>query len=162
MLDAIRSFFDSSMSAQDESPQEQKKDIRLAACALLLELAHADDEFTEEEVNHLTNAIRRQYGLDEEQAGQLIELAEQERKQAVDLYQFTKLIRESYSLGQKMVLAEVMWGVVYADGELTADEEYLLRKMCNLLQLEPGYLADVRRRVQEGAGAEPIEGGRPD
>ncbi len=154
MLDAIRSFFDSSMSAQEESPEKQRKDIRLAACALLLELAHADDEFSEEEVNHLTNAIRRQYELDQEQATRLIELAERERNQAVDLYQFTSLIRESYSLGQKMVLLEIMWGVVYADGELSDDEQYLLRKMCNLLQLEPGYLADVRKRVEDGGGAE--------
>ena len=148
MLEAIKAFFESSMSAKDETDEVQKKDIRLAACALLLELAHADDEFTEEETQHLASAMRRQYGLDAEQADELIRLAEAERKEAVDLYQFTSLIRDSYSLGQKMVLVEVMWGVVYSDGELSPDEDYLMRKISNLLQIEAGYLSDVRKRVE--------------
>ncbi len=162
MLDAIKSFFDSSMSASEENEEEQKKDVRLAACALLLELAHADDDFSEEEAQHLTGAIRRQYQLDQEEATRLIELAEEERKQAVDLYQFTSLIRENYSLGQKMVLAEIMWGLVYSDGELSTDEDLLIRKICNLLRLEPGYLADMKKRVEDSSGPDPVESGQPD
>lgn len=148
MLDAIRAFFDSSMSAEQPDDEEQVPDIRLAACALLLELAYADDAFTEDEAAHLKSAIRRQYEVEDAEADELIRLAEEARKDAVDLYQFTRLIRDNYSLGQKMVLAEIMWGLVYADGEITADEEYLMRKVCNLLKLEPGYLSDVRKRVE--------------
>ena len=150
------------MSASEEDDEKQKKDVRLAACALLLELAHADDDFSEEEAQHLAGAIRRQYQLDQEEATRLIELAEAERKQAVDLYQFTSLIRENYSLGQKMVLAEVMWGVVYSDGELSTDEDLLIRKICNLLRLEPGYLADMKKRVEDSSGPDPVESGQPD
>ena len=150
MLEAIRSFFGSSMAP--ESPEEEvgEEDVRLAACALLIEIAHADDDFTEDERQHLSSAIRRQYGLDEEEADQLIELAEQARASAVDLWQFTKLIKLTYSLGQKMVLVEVMWGLVYSDGELSSHEESLMRKVCHLLDLAPGYLADVRKRVESG------------
>jgi uncharacterized tellurite resistance protein B-like protein len=135
-----------------ESPEEEvgEEDVRLAACALLIEIAHADDDFTEDERQHLSSAIRRQYGLDEEEADQLIELAEQARASAVDLWQFTKLIKRTYSLGQKMVLVEVMWGLVYSDGELSSHEESLMRKVCHLLDLAPGYLADVRKRVESG------------
>jgi uncharacterized tellurite resistance protein B-like protein len=160
MLDSIKRFFGSSMAptAKPESAHS-KRDIRLAACALLLELAHADDEFTEDERKHLESAIRRQFGLSAAEADKLIELAEEERSQAVDLWQFTSLIAESYSVGQKMVLAEMMWGLVYSDGELAGKEDYLMRKICNLLRLEPGYLAEARKRVEEGGqGEEPPEG----
>lgn len=150
MLDAIKSFFDASMTpAPEEVEGDTSEQIRLAACALLLELAHADDEFTQDEVQHLKAAMHRQYGLTSEQADELIRLADEERAAAVDLFQFTRLIRDNYSLGQKMVLAEVMWGLVYADGDVSADEEYLMRKVCHLLKLEPGYLADMRKRVEE-------------
>ncbi len=151
MLDAIKKFFGASMTPPSNSEAgHSKKDVRLAACALLLELAHADDEFTEDERKHLVSAVRRQFGLDVAEADRLIDLAEQERAQAVDLWQFTNLIAESYSLGQKMVLAEIMWGLVYSDGELAGKEDYLMRKICNLLRLEPGYLAEARKRA-EGA-----------
>jgi len=149
MLEAIRSFFHSSMtpSTGERADEKSPPDLRLAACALLLELAHADDSFSEEERRHVDSAIRRHFGADPEQAERLIELAEAERRQAVDLWQFTSLIDQSYSLGQKTVLAEIMWGLVYSDGELAAREDYLVRKICNLLHIQPGYLSEARKRV---------------
>jgi uncharacterized tellurite resistance protein B-like protein len=159
MLEAIKHFFRSSMFPAPEVEEgAAKKDLRLAACALLLELAHADDEFTPEERRHLESAIRRQYGLDAQQAERLIELAEKARAQAVDLWQFTNLVADNYSLGQKMVLAEIMWGLVYSDGKLAPREDYLMRKICNLLRLEPGYLAEARKRIEDG-GVEDGVGG---
>ncbi len=150
MLDAIKSFFGANM--EPASPEEEvgEQDVRLAACALLIEIAYADDEFTEDENQHLLSAVRRQYGLEAGEAEQLIELAERARADAVDLWQFTKLIKDNYSLGQKMVLVEVMWGLVYSDGELSSHEESLMRKVCHLLNLAPGYLAQVRKRVETG------------
>ncbi len=150
MLDAIKSFFGATM--EPESPEEEvgEPDVRLAACALLIEIAYADDEFTEDESQHLLSAVRRQYGLDAGEAGQLIELAERARADAVDLWQFTKLIKRNYSLGQKMVLVEVMWGLVYSDGELSSHEESLMRRVCHLLDLAPAYLSHVRKKVEGG------------
>jgi len=151
VLQAIKSFFASSMTPPpDAEASTGTKDISLAACALLLELANADDEFTDDERQHLESAVRRQFGLDAPEAAKLLELAQKEREEAVDLWQFTNLIAENYSTGQKMVLAEIMWGLVYSDGDLASKEDYLMRKICNLLRLEPGYLAEARQRYKSG------------
>lgn len=150
MMESIKNLF---MKGAAEAGREEEgisaPDLRLAACALLLELAHADDEFTDGEQSHLEGAIRRQFGLDGEQAAELMELAEKQRQEAVDLWTFTNQVAEHYSLGQKMVLAEAMWGLVYSDGELASREDYLMRKISGLLRLEPGYLAEARKRVEE-------------
>jgi len=150
MMESIKNLF---MKGAAEAGRSEvgipAPDLRLAACALLLELAYADDEFTDEERAHLEGAIRRQFGLDGEQAAELMELAEKQRQEAVDLWTFTNLVAEHYSLGQKMVLAEAMWGLVYSDGELASREDYLMRKISGLLRLEPGYLAEARKRVEE-------------
>ena len=152
MLEGLKRFFFSSMTPapSDDGGDEaaRAKELRLAACALLLELAHADQEFTDDERQHVENAVRRHWGLDELEARELLALAEKEGAHATDLWQFTRLIRENYDQGQKMVLAEVMWGVVYSDGELSSREEYLLRKISPLLGLEVGYLSQARERVQ--------------
>lgn len=149
MIESIRQFFLRNLADPGPAEEVQADDLRLAACALLLELAHADDEFTDGERVHLEGAIRRQFELNEDQAAELIELAEEERKDAVDLWSFTNLIAENYSLGQKMVLAEAMWGLVYSDGQLARREDYLVRKISGLLRLEPGYLTEARKRVEE-------------
>ncbi|MGE5231679.1 MAG: TerB family tellurite resistance protein, partial [Deltaproteobacteria bacterium] len=119
--------------------------VQLAACALLLELAHADGEFSAPERQHIEGALERHFSLDEATARELIVLADAARAQAVDQFQFTRLITEQYDLGQRMVLAEVMWGVILADGRIADHEAYLVRKLGHLLQLEPAYLAQARR-----------------
>lgn len=124
-------------------------DVRLAACALLLELAYADGEFSPPERQYLEGALVRQFGVDEPTAQELLELAQEERERSVDHFQFTRLIAEQYDLGQKMVLAEVMWGVILADQQLADHEAYLVRKLARLLELEPGYLAQARRAATE-------------
>lgn len=133
-------------SPSSASEDEQHR-LHLAACALLLELAHADDEFSEAEATHIEVVLRRHFDLGEEEAQELMALAEEERSSAIDLWQFTSLIRSSYDLGQKTLLAEVMWGLILADGEIARHEAYLLRKIANLLDLEPGYLSAARKRI---------------
>lgn len=161
MLDSIRSFFsrtmhpDASVATGNGAPAkpadqtgDEQKAIQVAACALLLELAHADDEFTEGERLHIEAVLRRHLALDEKTAKELMALAEKERESAIDLYQFTSLIRANYDLGQKTLLAEVMWGLILTDGEIARHEAYMLRKITNLLDLEPGYLAQARKRAE--------------
>jgi uncharacterized tellurite resistance protein B-like protein len=153
MLDTIRSFVTQRILRQDTAPAPPGRPggVQLAACALLLELAHADDEFSPQERQHIEGALCRHFGLDEPAARELITLAEAERIQAVDHFQFTRLIAEHYDLGQKMVLAEVMWGVILADGRIGDHEAYLVRKLAKLLELPPAYLAQARQAASRSS-----------
>lgn len=65
----------------------------------------------------------------------------------MDLHQFTSLIMRHYDEGQRLVLAELLWRVVYADGEVSKHEDYLSQKISRLLELRPGFLAEARRRA---------------
>ncbi len=161
MLDTLRRLLaggpaQAAPAAAAGSPDHE---VRLAACALLLELAHADDEFSPAERRHVEEAIVRHFGVDRAGAVELMALAQDRLGEATDLHQFTSVIARHYDEGQRMVLAEVLWRVVYADGELSRHESYLMRKLANLLELRPGYLAAARRRAApdeaEPGGAEP-------
>jgi uncharacterized tellurite resistance protein B-like protein len=146
MLDSIRAFVAQKIAKPAATPGPAPANgAQLAACALLLELAHADGEFTVQERLHIEGALGRHFGLDQATIQELIGLAETARAQAIDQFQFTRQISASYDLGQKMVLAEVMWGVILSDGKIAEHEAYLVRKLANLLELEPGYLAQARR-----------------
>ncbi len=140
MLESIKSFFRSSVRPPADEPALANKDPRIAACALLLELAQADAELTDDVRQHLQSTVRSQFGLGEAGAKELLNLAEEARAATVGLWQFTNLITEIYSTGQKMVLAEIMRGLVYLDGAVTANEDYIMRKVFNLLRLEPGWV----------------------
>jgi uncharacterized tellurite resistance protein B-like protein len=143
--------------AEDEeaAAAAERQRIQVAACALLLEIAYADDEFTRDERMHIEAVLQRHFGLDEETASEIIALAEHERRASRDLYQFTSLVRSSYDQGQKTLLAEIMWGLVMTDGQIGRHEGYMLRKIAGLLDLQPGYLAEAKNRAAfrlEGGG----------
>jgi uncharacterized tellurite resistance protein B-like protein len=155
LLDSIRGFVSRRILGAPASPDAsaahtpRPSGVQVAACALLLELAHADGEFSPAERAHIESAVGRHFGLDESTTRELLALAEAERRESIDHFQFTRLIAEQYDLGQKMVLAEVMWGVVLADGEIATHEGWLVRKLAHLLELEPGYLAEAKKTADE-------------
>jgi uncharacterized tellurite resistance protein B-like protein len=152
VLDAIRRFVSEHLVSGPTIGSEADAAIgasrvQLAACALLLELAHADGEFSAAEQEHIERTLVERFGLDQATSRELLRLAEAERAQALDHFQFTRLIASEYDLAQKLALAEVMWGVILADGKLSDHETHLVRKLASLMQLEPAYLADARRRA---------------
>jgi uncharacterized tellurite resistance protein B-like protein len=149
MANPFRKFFDERM-APDVTPKtngESKHSynpLHIAACALLLELAHADDQFTDAERDHIHAVLMRHFALDFDTAQELMELADQQRREASDIFQFANLVRSSYDTGQKTLLAEIMWGLILTDGDIARHESYILRKIANLLDLEPGYLSQAK------------------
>ncbi len=148
MQDPFESFFSSRMRPVKNGEDRRTEAVRVAACALLLELAYADDEFSEAERVHVEAVMRRHFALDEATALAMIELAESARTQH-GVQRFAALIRDNYDLGQKMLLAEIMWGLVLADGAIARHEAHLLRRIASLLDLEAGYLATARSNAKE-------------
>ena len=149
LIDAIRSLLGSRPATADAetTPGSAVDPVHLAACALLLDLAHADGEFSDPERRHLESVFARHFLLSPEAVSQLLELADRERLNAVDYFKFTSQLR-TYDTGQKMVLAEIMWGLVMADGNVSDHEQYLTRKISHLLDLQPGYLAAAKAAAE--------------
>ena len=149
MLDAIRSIFGGKPAEQPGDVPSGVDPVHLAACALLLEIAHADGEFSAAERTHLEGVLARHFGLDPEKGRELLAAAEEERRRSVDHFRFTSVLMRNYDIGQKMVLAEVMWGLVLADGAIADHEHYLTRKISNLLELPPAYLSTAKAAAEK-------------
>ena len=144
VLDALRSFF----SKPSAGPEQGGPDpVAIAACALLLEIAHADSTFTSEERERIARHAREDLGVAEGDVREVLRLAEEARKASVDLYQFTRLVTESFSREQRLLLIEAIWGVVYSDGVLTAVEGQLARRIAELLGFQHPEVQAARERV---------------
>jgi uncharacterized tellurite resistance protein B-like protein len=154
MLDAIRAFVTRRMPAGTPAGAAGPllDGVQVAAAALLLEIAHADGHFSEAEQAHVEASLGAHFGLDEETTRQLLALAEAERRDSIDHFQFTRHVARHYDTAQKLRLAELMWRVILADGTIAEHETWMVRKLANMLELEPGYLSEARRAA-EGPGA---------
>jgi uncharacterized tellurite resistance protein B-like protein len=150
LLDVIRKFIGNTPSAHPSGDNSKGADpLHVAACALLLDIAYADGEFSAPERAHLESVLERQFALPPDAGRELIALCEAERAKAVDHFAFTSLLQRNYDIGQKMVLAEIMWSLVLADGQIAEHEHYLTRKIANLLDLEPGYLSTAKAAAEK-------------
>lgn len=148
MLDALRRLVrDSVQGSVPEHTPVYTHDVRVAACALLLELAHADGEFSAAERERILDILQRHFGVDAGGAEALMGVAASAARDAVDDFVFTRQVVKEYDLAQRLVLAELMWQVVLTDGVMAERESYLIRKLANLLQLEPAFLSEARKKL---------------
>ena len=149
MLNQIKLFFDEhiKLPAPEETSAEQ---LQIASAALLLEMVTMDDKIEVIEQETVLTLIQQGFSLTLEQATTLYDLAEQQREEAVDYYQFTYLINKSYNLDQKIQLIESLWKVAFVDGDLDMHEEYLVRKIADLLYVPHTSLMKTKHRVKNG------------
>jgi len=148
MLDIVKRFF--SKVAEDNSETTDQKtdhDIRVATCALFVEIARIDEKFTQEELETLLSILKEKYGLSKEHADALIAEAEKELEESVDLWQFAKLINENYSNEEKIEITETLWRIVYVDGKMDRYEHYLMNKLKSLLRLSHDQLIGAKLKV---------------
>jgi uncharacterized tellurite resistance protein B-like protein len=149
MFEALKSLFAKHAPAAAAPAADPDRALKIAACALLLEMAHADEEFTDAEREHIEALVARHFALDEDTTREILAAAEHERRDATDLHQLTSVITRHYDEGQRLLLSELLWRVVYADGKLSEHEDYLAQKLASLLDLRPGYLAEARKRARQ-------------
>jgi len=134
MFNQIKLFFTQhiALSASENTLEEK---LQLATVVLFLEMMYMDDKVDPKEQDVILSLVHQNFSLTAEQATSLIELAEQQRKQATDYFQFTSLINKEYSLEQKVRLIESLWKIAFIDGVLDMNEEYLVRKIADLLHV---------------------------
>ncbi len=133
MLAKIKQFFSVELDINNGDNQEQT--LQLAAAALLIELSRADFEQDPQEQSAIEAALKKCFTLDSQQLQSLIDLAEQENREATSLYQFTSLIKDNYDMPQRFQLVKMLWQVAVADGEVSKYEDHLIRKISDLLYL---------------------------
>ncbi|WP_405241676.1 tellurite resistance TerB family protein [Lentisalinibacter salinarum] len=135
MLDALARKLESLLDGSEEraSAQDEEHAIRLAAAALLVEVARADFDFDAEEALALEELLRRHYELTEEEAALLREEASERVEHSVSLFEFTRTLHERLDEEQKSELMGRLWAVAFADGRLDKYEDAMVHKIGELL-----------------------------
>ena len=151
MLKSIRDFFEQNIGTQ-RAPAAERHSIELATAALLVEVVRADAATQPGEQQVVLRAVREKFGLSAEEAEALMRLAEEEMRTANDYYQFTSLINRQFTQQQKQRVIELMWQVAYADAELSAHENHVLRRVAELLHVTHGDYIGAKMRAKDAVG----------
>jgi len=136
MIVKIRRFFEQYIVVTESiSEEELEHQLQLACAALMIEVLYADYSIDQSEIDTLRKALQDNFDLNKNEAENLIQLAEEERAQATDYYQFTSLINEFYTQQQKRALVTRLWQMAYADHTIHKFEEHLVRRLADLLHV---------------------------
>ena len=128
--------------------QEQRQDpLRIATAAILLEIGYADGTFTPAEGEDLMTYLQRAFNLSSEEARELIDEAAEIRNRTIDHFALTNYIRKNTALTDRVEIVKTMWRMVYSDRKLTDYENYLVRKLADLLGLEHHIMIDAKVAV---------------
>lgn len=146
MLAQIKQFFSEQLAPAAQQDPEQA--TQLAAAVLMIELSRADFQKKPEEQAAIEAALNKKFSLESSQLAHLIELAEQEAREATSTYQFTRLINDHYSPEQKYKLVKVLWEIAFADGDISKYEDHLIRKVAELIYLPHSEFIRAKLAVQ--------------
>jgi uncharacterized tellurite resistance protein B-like protein len=147
MIGLLKNFFNAEYKDAISSGVNQPHRLHVATCAILLEIARIDGEFSDSERQDIIRIFKDRHALSAEEISALIEAAEEELERSIDLWQFTALINKNYSREEKIGIMETIWQVVYTDGKLDKHEDYLMHKLTGLLNLSHKDMIDTKLKA---------------
>jgi len=142
----VRLLRNSGCVAQTES--DPANPVALATAGVLLELAYADQQFSEREQVQLLETMVATFGLTTEQAERIVTKAQEARSTTIDHWSFTSRIREATDHETRLEIVRAMWRLVLADGRLHDYEEYLVRKLSDLLGVQHHEMIEAKLSVR--------------
>ena len=147
MFESFKSFVSEFVAGEKHPSQFADNDYRLAAAALLVHAAAIDGDMSAPERDKLHSVIKQRFALSDQAADELIAKATEAEQESVDLYHFTRLLNRSLDEPGRARVIEMMWEIVFADGQRDELEDNLLWRAADLLGVSPRERIELRRRV---------------
>jgi uncharacterized tellurite resistance protein B-like protein len=150
MLDGLRQFI-ADIVAPSADPDLAFDDTGylLAATALLVHVVSLDGEPSAVEKRKLHSLIESRFKLDPGTADHLIAQATRAEGDAVDLYHFTSVIMRSVNEEGRLRIIEMMWELVYADGQVSEFEDNVVWRAADLLGISSRDRIELKHKVAE-------------
>ena len=86
---------------------------------------------------------------DDREADELLELAEDKADHATSLHEFTKVLNQQLDHASKNHMVELLWDVALADDHIDKHEDYLVRKVSELIHVPHHEFIRAKHRAQE-------------
>jgi uncharacterized tellurite resistance protein B-like protein len=155
MFERFRKFLSEVAEGGKHPAHFDHNDYRLAAAALLVHTAGIDGNISDVERRKLRAVLQRCFELNQAETDALISEATEAEHEAIDLYHFTSLINRSLDENGRRRVVEMMWEIIYADGQVSEFESNLIWRAADLLGVSSRERIELGRRVAGEQGEEP-------
>ena len=126
--------------------KEINKDNAILIPALLIHAAKIDENYTEAEKKIITKAIMDLNKIDLNEAEKVLKDAEKKEEESNQIIEFTQEIKK-YPIEFRLKIIEIIWKIVYSDGENDSYESTLIRRICGLLYVSDKDNGSIKEKI---------------
>ena len=129
------SFFKKEKNVENDT-KEKNFEIELTAAVLAYEIARSDGEILESELEVLLSEIKKiakDVGKTEQD---ILNIIEEYSKNSISFHEFIEDINKDFTKEDKLSLIKFLWDVAYADTILEVNEERLIRRIADLINIK--------------------------
>jgi len=120
----------------DEVESQEGFELELTAAVLAYEIARSDGEISESELEVLLSEIKKiatNVGKTEQD---ILNIIEEYSKNSISFHEFIADINKDFTKEDKLSLIKFLWDVAYADTILEVNEERLIRRIADLINIK--------------------------
>ena len=128
-------FFKKEKNVENDT-KEKNFEIELTAAVLAYEIARSDGEISESELEVLLSEIKKiakDVGKTEQD---ILNIIEEYSKNSISFHEFIEDINKDFTKEDKLSLIKFLWDVAYADTILEVNEERLIRRIADLINIK--------------------------
>jgi len=145
MLDALKKIF----SSCEETPPSKEVLLQRASALLMLEVANADDDYTDAERKSVLENLSHTYNLSDAEAQVLLDAAESEIDDLLSIQGLTRLMVNELEMEDRIYVVEQLWKIAFSDHHLDHYEDHTVRKIADLLYVSHNDFIKAKIRIQD-------------
>ena len=145
----MKKFFNNLFKKNQIEDLVEDDSVLLSAIALLLEVSLADEIMDISEVETLKDVLLKEFDVDQTKIDDLISNAKKNQNSSTSLYEFTRKINDDYKFEDKKNLILSMWKIAFADGNIDKYEEYVIRKVSDLIYISHTDFIESKQLARE-------------
>ena len=145
----MKKFFNNLFKKNQIEVLVEDNSVLLSAIALLLEVSLADEIMDISEVETLKDVLLKEFDVDKTKIDDLISNAKKNQNSSTSLYEFTRKINDDYKFEDKKNLILSMWKIAFADGNIDKYEDYVIRKVSELIYISHPDFIESKQLARE-------------
>ena len=133
--------------SKNEGNESNKYSLHVKTAALLIHAAKIDENYSHIEKKIIKKALI-DLGINEKNLEEIFKKAENAEANSNQILEFTKKIKKS-DKNFKIKIIEVLWSIIYSDGNSDMYESNFMRRLTGLLYLDNKVVANIKEKIKE-------------
>jgi len=131
-----------------EVKEEKPKNLKLIALCLAFEVANADNDIDDREMDLILEKIKNTVDVSVLNEKEIYNVIKEESDKRVSFYDIIHDINTNLDKEEKIKILRLLWEIAYADEVLDVDEEKIIRRSAEMLGIKPSIVLKTKEEFK--------------